>query len=477
MKRQLSLRTRLLLAVGAVALVALVVADLVTYSSLRSFLYDRVDQSLESAHFAVEKALERNGPPGETTVAALAPGTYVEVRASDDSVTGVSGGRGYDDEERSPRLPSRITGLVDPDGPGDPHRYFTAESAQRGGSGFRVRASVLRDGGQLIVAMPLDDTKATLRRLVTIEVLVTLTALVVAVALGWWLVRVGLRPLEDVETTAAAIADGELDRRVPGDEARTEVGRLAHALNTMLERIQAAFRERDATEARLRRFVADASHELRTPVAAVAAYAELFERGANDRPADLARVMSGIRVETSRMGELVDDLLLLARLDEGRPLEQEPVELVSIAAQAVDAAVAVGPGWPARLEADQPVEVSGDTARLRQVLDNLLSNVRAHTPEGTAVVVRVGAAGDSAEIEVTDEGPGMTNEEASHVFERFYRVDVSRSRRQHGGAGLGLAIVAAIVEAHGGSVQATASPDAGATFTVHLPLLARDAGS
>jgi two-component system OmpR family sensor kinase len=377
----------------------------------------------------------------------------------------------------SPRLPSRITGLDDPKdpGPGDAHRFFTVASAQSGGSGFRVRASELRDGGQLIVAMPLDDTKATLRRLVTIELAVTATALLVALGLGWWLVRVGLRPLADVEATAGAIADGQLDRRVPGDSARTEVGRLAQALNTMLERIQAAFRERDATEARLRRFVADASHELRTPVAAVAAYAELFERGANDRPADLARVMSGIRVETSRMGELVDDLLLLARLDEGRPLEQEPVELVSIAAQAVDAAVAVGPGWPARLEADQPVEVSGDAARLRQVLDNLLGNVRAHTPEGTPVVVQVGVDGNRARVAVTDKGLGMTEDEASHVFERFYRVDASRSR-QHGGAGLGLAIVAAIVQAHGGSVEATASPDAGATFTVRLPLVDRDAG-
>nr|MDQ6928367.1 HAMP domain-containing histidine kinase [Actinomycetota bacterium] len=255
-----------------------------------------------------------------------------------------------------------------------------------------------------------------------------------------------------------------------------EVGRLARALNTMLERIQAAFRERDATEAelrrseaRLRRFVADASHELRTPVAAVAAYAELFERGASDRPVDLARVMSGIRVETSRMGELVDDLLLLARLDEGRPLEQEPVELVAVAAQAVDAAVAVGPGWPVRLEAGRPVEVLGDAARLRQVLDNLLGNVRAHTPEGTSVAVRVSSEENGAQVAVSDDGPGMTEDEASHVFERFYRVDQSRSR-QHGGAGLGLAIVAAIVKSHGGDVTASASPGAGATFTVRLPL-------
>jgi two-component system OmpR family sensor kinase len=287
-----------------------------------------------------------------------------------------------------------------------------------------------------------------------------------------------MRPLADVEATAGAIAEGDLERRVPGDEAPTEVGHLAKSLNTMLGRIQAAFAERDATEAelrrseaRLRRFVADASHELRTPVAAVAAYAELFERGANDRPVDLARVMSGIRVETSRMGELVDDLLLLARLDEGRPLAREPLELVSIAAQAVDAARTVGPQWPVRLEAGQPVEILGDAARLRQVLDNLLANVRAHTPEGTSVVVKVGQEGDEAIVVVSDDGPGMTADEASHVFERFYRVDQSRSR-EHGGAGLGLAIVAAIVESHGGTVSASSAPGRGATFTVRLPATA-----
>ena len=219
--------------------------------------------------------------------------------------------------------------------------------------------------------------------------------------------RVGLHPLAEVEATADAIADGDLDRRVPGDDAKTEVGRLALAFNTMLGRIQDAFAARDATEARLRRFVADASHELRTPVAAVSAYAELFERGANVRPDDLGRVMTGIRAETARMGDLVEDLLLLARLDEGRPLEQEPVELVTVAAQAIDASRAVGPDWPMQLDAAHPVEVMGDAARLRQVFDNLLGNVRSHTPPGTATTVRLFEDGDEAVIEVADNGPGL----------------------------------------------------------------------
>ena len=445
----MSLRVRLLAAVGAVALVALIVADVATYSSLRSFLYDRVDQSLEAA----TDALFRRGPPREDTFAALSSGLYVEQRSPTGEVRRYPGHRPGGDEF-TPTLPTKISF----DGP---TKYLTAGSA-------RARVSQLDDGGQVIVALPLDDPKATLRRLLAVELLVTAGALGAAAALGWWLVQLGLRPLADVEATAAAIAAGDLDRRVPGDDAPTEVGRLARVLNTMLGRIQQAFSERDATEARLRRFVADASHELRTPVAAVSAYAELFERGANDRPEDLERVMAGIRNETDRMGDLVQDLLLLARLDEGRPLDRAPVELVRMAAEAIDAAVTVGPDWPVRLEAAGPVEVTGDHVRLRQVLDNLLSNVRAHTPQGTDAVVRIAAAGDQVEIAVRDTGPGLSDEQRAQVFERFFRADASRSR-QHGGAGLGLAIVAAIVEAHGGTVTVTTPLEGGTEFTVRLP--------
>jgi two-component system OmpR family sensor kinase len=243
----------------------------------------------------------------------------------------------------------------------------------------------------------------------------------------------------------------------------------------MLERIQDAFRQRDRTEAelrrseeRLRRFVADASHELRTPLAAVSAYAELFERGARTQPEDLARVMAGVRSEAARMGLLVEDLLLLARLDEGRPLERQPVELVRVAAEAVDAARMVDASWPAQLVASEPVEVVGDAARLRQVVDNLLANVRAHTPPGTRTTVRVAREGPQAVVDVSDDGPGLNAEQAERAFERFYRAEVSRSR-QHGGAGLGLSIVAAIVAAHGGTVGVSDTEGGGATFTVRLP--------
>jgi two-component system OmpR family sensor kinase len=239
----------------------------------------------------------------------------------------------------------------------------------------------------------------------------------------------------------------------------------------MLAQIETAFNARAASEQKLRRFVADASHELRTPLAAVRAYAELFFRGADSRPDDLARTMSGISRESERMSLLVDDLLLLARLDEGRPLEREPVPLEGVVSEAVDTALAVDPGWPISLEAE-PTVVLGDRDRLRQLVDNLLANVRAHTPVGTPVDVRLAASGGSAVLTVADAGPGLTEDEAARAFERFYRADESRSRSS-GGVGLGLSIVAAVAEAHGGTVAARATPGGGATFEITIPLAPR----
>ncbi|HEY2563696.1 MAG TPA: HAMP domain-containing sensor histidine kinase [Acidimicrobiales bacterium] len=488
----MSLRIRLLLAVGAVALIALLAADVATYSALRSFLFTQIDQSLVV-----------HQPPANADGAGATPGTFPlnpsgtshefsprspilggfrEVRTSSGVVIKSSityaqeNGRSY-----SPRLPNQITGFtVQPDG--IRAVYFTTQAVQSGGPSFRVRASQLSDGNVIIVAAPLDATNNTLNRLLVIELIVTGAALLAAVLLGWWLVRVGLRPLEEVERTAESIAEGELDNRVPGENTKTEVGRMARTINIMLTRIQRAFAERDATEAelrtsegRLRQFVADASHELRTPVSAVSAYAEMYQLGMARSGPELDRAMSGISLESARMGHLVEDLLTLARLDEGLPLEQKPVELVKLSADAVHTAAAVGPDWPVRLEAARPLEVRGDPLRLRQVLDNLLSNVRAHTPIGTTTVVRVSQTEDEAIVEVTDSGPGLDDEQRSRVFERFYRADPSRSRLR-GGAGLGLSIVNAIVTAHGGTVRAASLPGQGASFSVHLPLSHDDSG-
>jgi two-component system, OmpR family, sensor kinase len=246
------------------------------------------------------------------------------------------------------------------------------------------------------------------------------------------------------------------------------VGRLGLALNAMLGQIESAFEARAASERKLRRFVADASHELRTPLSAVRAYAELFQRGADRRPDDLARSMQGISRESERMSVLVDDLLLLARLDEGRPLEREPVELEQVVREAVETALAVEPDRPIDL-VTVPAPVLGDRERLRQIIDNLLGNVRAHTPPGAPVHVRVTNSDGEALVEVEDSGPGLDAEEAERVFERFYRADQSRSRAS-GGVGLGLSIVAAVAEAHGGTVAAESEPGKGTTFRIALPL-------
>jgi two-component system, OmpR family, sensor kinase len=464
---RVSLRARLLLGLAAVVLVGLVVADVVTYTVLRSVLIDRVDHRLVAAHEGfISPPIETLGEGEAAVLASAAPGVFVEARdpAGIVLVRGPTGGR-FSHEK--PRLPYQVGGLESPGEPGA--AFFTVGSSERGGSEFRVRAERFTDGSLLMVALPLDEVHSTLDRLVVVEVVATGAVLLGAVGVGWWLVRVGLRPLRGIETAAASIASGELSARVPQENDRTEVGRLAMALNAMLQRIEDAFTKRRTSEERLRRFVADASHELRTPVSAVGAYAELFERGAQQRPDDLARVLRGVRLETARMQALIEDLLLLTRLDEGRPLELQPVELVALAAEAVEAAQMIGRDWPLTVEAEEPVEVIGDRMALREVLDNLLANVRTHTPPGTRTTVRVRPDGRDAVLEVADEGPGLAHDVATRAFERFYRADPSRAR-DRGGTGLGLAVVAALVEAHGGHVELDTRPGAGATFRVHLPV-------
>jgi two-component system OmpR family sensor kinase len=467
-----SLRTRLLLAITAVALVALVVADVATYAALRTFLLDRIDSSLDTANRPLTNLViaQESAPRGfgqnaadQAALAAAAPGAYVEWRDPDGDPILSAPTRG-EYSTSSPELPPRVTGL---DAFRDV-RYFTVDARDDDGPDYRVRAEELEDGSILLVALPLDEVNRTLDRLVVIAVVVTGAALLAAVGLGLWLVRIGLRPLRDIESTASSIAGGDLSLRVPEDD-RTEVGRLGASLNIMLGYIEEAFAKQAASEARLRRFVADASHELRTPLSAVSAYAELFERGAHQRPDDLARVMRGIRVETARMQMLIDDLLLLARLDEGRPLASESVDVVAVLHDAVDAARAVGPDWPISLDVPPALSVTGDPMALRQIVDNLLANVRTHTPPGTRASVSARVTGAEAVLVVADEGPGLGAEDAARVFERFYRVDASRSR-ERGGSGLGLAVVAALVAAHGGRVELESAPGAGATFRVHIPL-------
>ena len=473
----MSLRTRLVLGVLALAVIGLVSADVATYTSLRSFLYQRTDSALTSDHHIVETTLLQNRPSSQDDYRALSaatPGLFIQIRRPTGQVlfSGVTPTFQRGGHQTPPNLPATISlpAAAVTHGPGagpDRARYFTATST--GGDRYRIRASL--DPGEsvvLIVGTPLGDVDSTLHRLFLIELLVTASVLAAILVLGLWIVRLGLRPLGAIGETADAIAAGDLSQRVERAEGKTEIGRLGLALNSMLGQIESAFQARAASEARLRRFVADASHELRTPLAGIRAYAELFGRGANLRPDDLGRAMSGIERESERMGVLVEDLLLLARLDEGRPLEREPVELGELVAEAIETARTVEPERTIDLIVE-PVVVLGDRDRLRQVLDNLLGNVRSHTPAGTAARVSVTAIDGEAVLEVEDDGPGLGAEHGARVFERFYRSDPSRSRG-HGGVGLGLSIVSAVVEAHGGTVSAGEAAGGGAAFRIALPL-------
>jgi two-component system OmpR family sensor kinase len=470
---RLSLRARLVLGVIVLCAAGLAVANVATYASLRSFLVDRTDESLKDSARGIERALHgdcdvrgRGRMPGGT------PGDYVEVRSSDGAVICSLQVPDFSGSETSrPSLPEDI---AVPASYGPDHALFFSADAKTGDGRYRVLAESDPGGAMLIVATSLDDVDATLRRLLVIMLLVTAAVLAALAGLGLWVVRLGLRPLDAIGATAAAISAGDLSQRVERAEPRTEDGRLGLSLNAMLGQIESAFAAQAASERKLRRFVADASHELRTPLAAVRAYAELFGRGADQRPDDLARSMAGIRRESERMSLLVDDLLLLARLDEGRPLGRQPVRLDRVVGEAVETALTVEPSRPIELQAEEAT-VLGDRERLRQIVDNLLANVRSHTPSGAPVRVRVGPRDGRAVIDVEDSGPGLQADEVDRVFERFYRADQSRARAS-GGVGLGLSIVAAVAEAHGGTASARSRVGAGATFSVALPLREDGAG-
>jgi two-component system OmpR family sensor kinase len=331
---------------------------------------------------------------------------------------------------------------------------------------YRVHTASV-PGGVLVVAVSEAPSQTTLSSLAHIEILVSVIVMLVLAALVLWTVRIGLRPLEDMTETAGAFAKGDLSRRVRFVDEKTEVGRLGRALNGMLVQIESAFGKRKESEDRLRRFVADASHDLRTPLTSIRGYAELLRKGAYDNEDDRRRAISRIEHEAERMAILVDDLLLLARLDQGRPLGREAVEIRPLVADAVAGACAADPYRPISLEAPHGILVQGDSGRLRQAVDNLLRNALVHTPPGTPVRVKVETTSSSTLISVSDNGPGIKPEESSKIFDRFFQADPSRTGQ---GTGLGLSIVAAIAEAHGGRSWVETTLGLGSTFYIELPL-------
>jgi two-component system, OmpR family, sensor kinase len=461
-----SLRVRLVAGTVALVAIGLLIANVAAVSLLRSYLMDRLDSQLLSFSWRDlgETAWWESGPR-----AGQLPSRYVVTLLD-------SQGRVLRQFATADQVPPSVPQL-DLSQARDEQGEFLTLDAQNGPGRYRAVVDVWPDGGgSIVVALSMDDLEATVRRLGFIVAVVSLVVLALIAGLGLLVVRLGLRPLGEIERTAGAIAAGDLSQRVRDEDERTEVGRLGRSLNAMLAQIENAFAQRTTSEERLRRFVADASHELRTPLTSIRGYAELYRQGAATSAQDVPRLFGRIESEATRMSSMVDDLLVLARLDQQRPLERQPVDVAGLAADAVTDARAVQPERPLAFttSGSGPFLVVGDEARLRQVYGNLLSNALEHTPASVPVHVSVSRHSDEIVVEVADEGPGLEPEVASRVFERFFRADPSRSRTDGGGTGtgLGLSIVAAIAAAHGGDAEVQTAPGRGSRFRVNLPAAA-----
>ena len=508
-----SLRTKLVTALLALVAIALAVMSFVGVAVFGNYLQNQVDVQLRGLDAQVQNApFAFSG--GSHHITFFLNNNLVEVLSSNGQpVTGI--GNLQNLSISGPAIPASELGNF-----GQP---FTVP-AQSGGDGWRVitqPAQYSTDGGlttqsgTLVVGLSLGNLDQTMAYLIRLDVIVSVVILIVLMIVGFAVVRANLQPLVDIEETAGEIAEGHLNRRVPELDPRTEIGRLGRSLNVMLSQIETAFHAREESEAaahqseeRMRRFIADASHELRTPLTAIRGFAEYYRQrgglvphwdksaassaaadgagtGALDMgggltPDDLDRIMHRVEKEAARMGLLVEDLLLLARLDQQRPLARQPIDLLSLAADAVHDARLLAPARTIELSVQPGAAflVTGDDARLRQVIGNLMSNALTHTPDGSPIEVSIGSgtldpripgSAPAVTLDVTDHGPGMTPEQAQRVFERFYRADQARTRTT-GGSGLGLAIVRALVTAHGGAASVRTAPGRGATFRIALPL-------
>ncbi len=465
-----SLRLRVMVTAAVLVAMASLVMGLLGIQLLKGYLVDRIDTQLRG--FAQIAATAPTFPTAEPPGAATRLGPQLPseflVEVIDDAGNAVRVIRSSSNSGKS----TPVIGAADVLSAGKP---FTAASRD-GSETWRVMVIKRSDGTPLAISQSLTDVNDTVSKLVVFDVAAGAAAILLVGIVGFFLVRASLSPLASIEKTAEAIAAGDLSKRLTEPAGKTEVARLAGALNTMLERIEAAYRARESgelhareSEHKMRRFVADASHELRTPLTSIQGFAEFFhQQGDGVDPAEATRLMARIHQEAQRMNLLVEDLFLLAELDQARPLSLHPIDLGSIAAESVGAARLLAPERAISLTTPKtPVIVDADEPRVRQVIDNLIMNALKYTSDPATIDVAVSRRGRQASLVVKDSGPGMTAEHAAHVFERFYRVDAGRSR-DAGGSGLGLSIVSAVVSAHGGSVQLDTAPGQGATFTVHL---------
>ena len=481
---QWSLRNRLLLATVVVAAIGIGASDFAANAELRGFLIRQVDSQLTSVASGTVSRLVRagiepsaddstaassaaqpfravsplRGVPTETSVTLLDPTGTVLGQLGGDISTG--GGQ------------ATFSGMTLAQVAAKNGKAFTIETESPRTSTRAVAFVLPSNLGSVVIAVSLTSVEKTLHELSWLFLLISLAVLILIGLISRWLITLSLKPLLEVEVIAAAIADGDLSARLPELEPSTEVGRLTQSLNTMLGRIEESFAQKNASESKLRRFVADASHELRTPLTAIRGFAELHRQGAVSGEEKTRELVGRIEKESIRMGSLVEDLLLLARMDEARPFTLEPVDLTHLIRECVASAQAAGPNHRIQVSVPDDLYVLGDNKRIHQALANLLANARTHTPAGTEIEVLATANDDEITIAVKDSGPGLTEADQTRIFERFFRVDPSRARHAGEGSGLGLSIVDAVMQAHGGSVSVESAVGEGATFTLHFPIQA-----
>jgi two-component system OmpR family sensor kinase len=473
--RNWSLRNRLTAGVLVLSAIGFIGAGFVVQNTLQGYLIGQVDNQLLSVIGGTSARVGKAGIAHEENDENITPAT-TQVTPLNRVPTTVSvtllnstgnlvGGIGGD--LNSNRITDFVVGLL----PADVQKYgnqpFTIKTP---GADFRAVATVLPNSvGSVIVAQSLEDFDRTSHKIDNILLLIGLVVLFLIAFAARQVIRISMKPLEAVEVTAEKIAAGDLSARLDNFEPGTEVGRLSTSLNTMLGRIEESFAVRTESENKLRRFIADASHELRTPLTAIRGFAELHRQGAVPEGEKTQELLGRIEKESIRMGALVEDLLLLARLDQSRAIEFKPVDVVHIIEETVASASAAGPEHPITVEMPAELFVLGDSDRIYQVINNLLANARAHTPMGTAINILARNEEDGVYISVSDNGPGLSEADQVRIFERFFRADPSRQRTGGEGSGLGLSIVDSVMQAHGGKVGVTSKAGQGSTFTLFFP--------
>ncbi|WP_308471694.1 HAMP domain-containing sensor histidine kinase [Arthrobacter sp. ZGTC212] len=463
-----SLRTQLVAIMAVLMVITVTITGLATIYVLRQILVTRLDAEIDDNAPAVARYLVSEGQNGDASLfqfyglylrddGSYGPETHSDPRADTPDVPHYTAQEVLELEQAGKTVPGTAPGS----------------------KGWRLKVFALENvPGSVVVALPLDSVATTVDEAASLVFSVGLLGTLGATGIAYWAVTRQFRPLSQVEKTAAAIAAGDLSRRVDVGNPATEIGRLSRSLNAMLAHIETAFAARTKSEQKMRRFVQDASHELRTPLVTIRGFSELYRHGALQKPEEIGAAMGRIESEAKRMGQLVEDLLTLARIDEQRPLEYAPVDLMLLGNDAAMDARASAPGRDIRVvgldgQQPRPAPTIGDEARLRQVVANLMTNALRYTPDGSPIEIAVGVAPvihnrSDAVLEVRDHGPGISEEDAARVFERFYRADSSRYR-ETGGTGLGLAIVAALVAQHDGTVRLSETEGGGATMSIRLP--------